>query len=76
MPQEEKSAVEATREASFFLAAPEKRFLRRLAARLPRWILPDDMTILGGPTHHTGGGNAGRLRMRFAQIAWIRVRVP
>ena len=43
----EKSAVEATREASFFLAAPEKRLLRWMAARLPRWVLPDDMTALG-----------------------------
>ena len=41
------SAVEATREASFLLAVPEKRLLRWLAARLPRWILPDDMTAVG-----------------------------
>jgi phosphatidylglycerophosphate synthase len=26
---------------------PEKRFLRWLAGRLPRWILPDDMTAVG-----------------------------
>ncbi|MDQ3571521.1 MAG: CDP-alcohol phosphatidyltransferase family protein [Actinomycetota bacterium] len=41
------SAVDATREASFALAVPEKRLLRWAAARLPRWILPDDMTALG-----------------------------
>jgi archaetidylinositol phosphate synthase len=40
-------SVEATREPSFLLAAPEKRLLRWIAARLPRWILPDDMTALG-----------------------------
>ena len=40
-------AVEATREPSFLLAEPEKRLLRWIAARLPRWILPDDLTALG-----------------------------
>jgi phosphatidylglycerophosphate synthase len=40
-------AVEAKREPSFLLAVPEKRLLRWIAARLPRWILPDDMTALG-----------------------------
>jgi phosphatidylglycerophosphate synthase len=49
MGQEEalEKSVEATREASFLLAVPEKRLLRWIAARLPRWILPDDMTALG-----------------------------
>jgi archaetidylinositol phosphate synthase len=42
-----KSAVEATREPSFLLAVPEKRLLRWIAARLPRWIVPDDLTIVG-----------------------------
>ncbi len=40
-------AVEATREASFVLAEPEERILRWIAARLPRWVLPDDLTVLG-----------------------------
>jgi phosphatidylglycerophosphate synthase len=40
-------AVEATREPSFLLAVPEQRLLRWIAARLPRWILPDDLTALG-----------------------------
>jgi archaetidylinositol phosphate synthase len=40
-------SVEATREPSFLLAEPEKRLLRWIAARLPRWVLPDDMTALG-----------------------------
>ena len=40
-------AVAAEREPSFLLAVPERRFLRWLAARLPRWILPDDLTAIG-----------------------------
>ena len=40
-------AVEAERLPTFLLAAPERRLLRFIAARLPRWILPDDMTALG-----------------------------
>ena len=39
--------VNATREPSFLLAKPEKRALRAIARRLPRWILPDDLTLLG-----------------------------
>lgn len=41
------SAVEAEREAGFLLAGPERRLLRWIAARLPRWVLPDDLTLLG-----------------------------
>lgn len=40
-------AVHADRTESFLLAVPEKRFLRWLAGKLPRWILPDDMTAVG-----------------------------
>jgi archaetidylinositol phosphate synthase len=40
-------SVEATREASFLLAVPEKALLRWIAARLPKRILPDDLTALG-----------------------------
>jgi phosphatidylglycerophosphate synthase len=46
MPELSKS-VEAEREAGFLLANPERRLLRWIAARLPRWILPDDLTLLG-----------------------------
>ncbi len=42
-----KKSVEATREPSFLLAKPEKRLLTWIAGRLPRWILPDDLTALG-----------------------------
>src|SRR3954462_11889619 len=41
------SAVSAVREPNFLLAKPEKRVLRAIARRLPRWILPDDLTALG-----------------------------
>lgn len=47
MQAAEKSPVEATREASFLLAEPEKRLLRGIASRLPRRVLPDDLTALG-----------------------------
>jgi phosphatidylglycerophosphate synthase len=40
-------AVKAEREPTFLLAKPEKRLLRWIAGRLPRWILPDDLTALG-----------------------------
>jgi archaetidylinositol phosphate synthase len=41
------SAVNATREPNFLLARHEKRLLTAIARRLPRWILPDDLTVLG-----------------------------
>ncbi len=40
-------SVEATREPSFLLAKPEKRLLRWIATRLPKRVLPDDLTALG-----------------------------
>jgi archaetidylinositol phosphate synthase len=39
-------AVEATREPGFLLASPERRLLRWIGARLPRWVLPDDLTAI------------------------------
>jgi phosphatidylglycerophosphate synthase len=45
--ERQRAAVAAEREESFLLAVPEKRLLRWLAGRLPRWILPDDMTAIG-----------------------------
>jgi archaetidylinositol phosphate synthase len=41
------TAVNATREPNFLLARHEKRVLTAIARRLPRWILPDDLTALG-----------------------------
>ena len=45
--EERKKGVEAEREPNFLLAPLERRFLPWAAGRLPRWILPDDMTALG-----------------------------
>jgi len=44
---ERKRGVEAEREPNFLFAPLERRFLPWAAGRLPRWILPDDMTALG-----------------------------
>ena len=43
----DKRGVEAEREPNFLLAPFERRFLPWAAGRLPRWVLPDDMTVLG-----------------------------
>jgi len=42
-----KRGVEAEREPNFLLARFERRFLPWAAGKLPRWILPDDLTALG-----------------------------
>ena len=47
MAEEGKRGVEAEREPNFLLARLERRFLPWAAGRLPRRILPDDMTALG-----------------------------
>jgi len=36
-----------TRRATFVLSEVERRFLIRIADRLPRWVLPDHLTLLG-----------------------------
>ena len=43
----EREGVEAEREPNFLLARFERRFLPWLAAKLPRWVLPDDLTAVG-----------------------------
>ena len=40
-------AVNATREKGFLLAEPERRVLEWIARRLPKRVLPDDLTLLG-----------------------------
>ena len=47
MSEEDRRTVEAEREPNFLLARPEKRTLRAIARRLPRWVLPDDLTAIG-----------------------------
>jgi archaetidylinositol phosphate synthase len=37
----------APRTKTFLLARPEARVLEWIAARLPRWVMPDHLTILG-----------------------------
>jgi phosphatidylglycerophosphate synthase len=44
---ERKRGVEAEREPNFLLARFERRFLPWLAGKLPRWVLPDDLTAIG-----------------------------
>jgi archaetidylinositol phosphate synthase len=39
--------VDPRRELTFLLAAPERRLLRWIAARLPRWVSSDQLTALG-----------------------------
>jgi archaetidylinositol phosphate synthase len=41
------AGVQAEREPNFLLARPEKRLLKAIARRLPRRLLPDDLTALG-----------------------------
>src|SRR5688572_10550357 len=41
------NGVDSAREPNFLLAKPEKKALRAIARRLPRWVLPDDLTALG-----------------------------
>jgi phosphatidylglycerophosphate synthase len=47
MAAEDKKGVEAEREPNFLFAPLERRLLPWLAGKLPRWVLPDDMTALG-----------------------------
>ena len=47
MNEPDRRTVDAEREPNFLLARAEKRALRAIALRLPRWILPDDLTALG-----------------------------
>ncbi len=44
---EKNEGVKAEREPNFLFARFERRFLPWAAGRLPRWVLPDDMTAVG-----------------------------
>jgi len=63
-------SVEATRESSFLLAEPEKRLLRWMAARLPRWVLPNDLTVLGVLA---AVGVCAAYQLSNEDIAWLWV---
>lgn len=43
----DQEAVGGERQAEFWLARSEKKTLVKIANRLPRWVLPDDLTALG-----------------------------
>lgn len=58
------------RELSFFLAGPERRLLRAIAARLPAWVTSDQLTVLG-VLAATGAGVAYALAGREAAWLWI-----
>jgi len=47
MPTTTTPVPDAPRALGFLLAAPEKRALRWIAERLPRWVMPDHLTGLG-----------------------------
>jgi archaetidylinositol phosphate synthase len=47
MAERKRKGVEAEREPNFLFAPLERRFLPWLAGKLPRWVLPDDMTAVG-----------------------------
>jgi hypothetical protein len=64
--------TDPSRELTFLLAGPERRLLRWIAARLPRWITSDQLTALGAMVRRQPGRNAGaraarRLAARFAK---------
>jgi phosphatidylglycerophosphate synthase len=65
---EVEEAVHAEREESFLLAVSEKRFLRWLAGKMPRWILPDDMTALGVLAAF---GVAAAYQLSNESLAWL-----
>jgi archaetidylinositol phosphate synthase len=70
VPANAEDAVHAEREASFLLAVPEKRLLRWIAARLPRWVLPDDMTAIGVAA---AIGVAVAYQLSNESLAWLWV---
>ena len=62
------TGVKASREPNFLLAKPEKKALRWMAARLPRWVLPDHMTALGVLAAF---GIAGAYLLSNGDKAWL-----
>ena len=59
----------ATRELTFFLAEPERRLLRAIAARLPAAVRSDHLTVLG-VLGATGAGAAYALSSFSAAWLW------
>jgi len=61
--------VAARRELTFLLAEPERRLLRAIAARLPRWVTSDGLTALG-MVGAVGAGVAYALSTLSAAWLW------
>ena len=59
----------ARRELTFLLAEPERRLLRAIAARLPRWVTSDGLTALG-MVGAVGAGVAYALSTLSAAWLW------
>ena len=60
----------ARRELTFLLAEPERRLLRAIAARLPRWVTSDGLTVLG-MVGAVGTGVAYALSTLSAAWLWV-----
>jgi archaetidylinositol phosphate synthase len=58
----------ATREKTFVLARPEARVLAWIARRLPRWVMPDHLTLLGVLA---AVGIAGAYALSNRDPAWL-----
>src|SRR2546428_11770218 len=61
--------ADATRELTFFLAEPERRLLRAVAARLPSAVRSDHLTVLG-VLRATGAGAAYALSSFSSVWLW------
>jgi phosphatidylglycerophosphate synthase len=61
--------VAARRELTFLLAQPERRLLRAIAVRLPRWVTSDGLTALG-MVSAVGAGVAYALSTLSAAWLW------
>jgi phosphatidylglycerophosphate synthase len=66
----QREIMTATREMRFFLADPERRVLRGLAARVPGWLRPNHFTALG-TVGAVGTGLAYALTSFDARWLWI-----
>jgi phosphatidylglycerophosphate synthase len=62
--------ADARRELTFFLAEPERRLLRAIAARLPWWVTSDHLTGLG-VLGAVGAGAAYALSNFSAAWLWV-----
>ena len=60
----------AKRELTFLLAGPERRLLRAIAARLPLWVVPDHLTLLGVLGAF---GSAAAYALSGRHMAWLWV---